>query len=514
MRRVAGPADRGSNLARIAAEALAALMLISVVGVLPASVAPEGRAALASALPVLPGSLGFAALAAAIALLAGWPIGRLGGVAVAVALVPMVLPAALHASGWRAIIGSTEILGRPWSIASPWVAAPVTGLRFAGLVALVAWMTPIQNAADDPVHRVMPVRRARWNLQWRPMLPAGLAAIGLAGVMVIGDHVTPGLLLVSTWGTQILLQHAALLDATGAAALGAPVLVLAGLVSVAIAWSARRGGWAAAPGSDRPDRLSRPSRDKPRASAKWIIALVPAAPPVVALLLVLDGPAQLEEAMRTMGPELRRTIWPAMLAGGLSAGGGWLLAAGWSVARRRGRGTLVPAAVATVVVPAAIPGLNLLAVLSGGPGAGWLDGLGPLVVVWTIRALPIATVIVLVGAAAQRREAELAGVLGVTAVRRAARLTWPRRGPSMIAAFVVCTLVCMADADVAVLLGPPGFTTAGVRLSTLLHTAPQSLVAASALVAAGSALVFAGIASVVLAAIGRGLAGLAGPRFD
>ena len=52
----------------------------------------------------------------------------------------------------------------------------------------------------------------------------------------------------------------------------------------------------------------------------------------------------------------------------------------------------------------------------------------------------------------------------------------------LAAAALLCGLLVATELEMSALLAPPGASTVGVRLYTLIHNAPESLVAASALV--------------------------------
>lgn len=59
-------------------------------------------------------------------------------------------------------------------------------------------------------------------------------------------------------------------------------------------------------------------------------------------------------------------------------------------------------------------------------------------------------------------------------------ITVPRRGPAVVGALFLTALLIAAELEISLLLVRPGPTTLGVRLYTLIHTAPDHVVAALA----------------------------------
>jgi ABC-type Fe3+ transport system permease subunit len=72
-------------------------------------------------------------------------------------------------------------------------------------------------------------------------------------------------------------------------------------------------------------------------------------------------------------------------------------------------------------------------------------------------------------------------VHGVPAWRTAWSIVWPPRRPALAGAAILGALLIATDLETAILLAPPGGATLGVRLYTLIHTAPDAMVSALAL---------------------------------
>ncbi len=94
------------------------------------------------------------------------------------------------------------------------------------------------------------------------------------------------------------------------------------------------------------------------------------------------------------------------------------------------------------------------------------------------------------------------GVHGVPALRRIARITIPTRLPATLATAALVALLVFAELEISLILVRPGPTTLGVRLYTLIHTAPDHIVAGLATDLLGLVLGF-GLLAFVLAQIVR-----------
>jgi iron(III) transport system permease protein len=89
-------------------------------------------------------------------------------------------------------------------------------------------------------------------------------------------------------------------------------------------------------------------------------------------------------------------------------------------------------------------------------------------------------------------------VHGVRWFDRVMRVRLPTRGPAVAATLVLCALLAAAELEMSLMLVPPGPTTLGVRLYTLIHTAPDRVVSSVAIL----------VLLLVLAIGGTAMAGL------
>ena len=96
---------------------------------------------------------------------------------------------------------------------------------------------------------------------------------------------------------------------------------------------------------------------------------------------------------------------------------------------------------------------------------------------YIVRFLPVATL----GLYAMQKHAycgrDAAGAVhGVKPWRRAIFIDWPRWREPVFAVTVLCALFIATELEMSILLAAPGQATLGIRLYTLIHTAPESMV--------------------------------------
>ena len=110
-----------------------------------------------------------------------------------------------------------------------------------------------------------------------------------------------------------------------------------------------------------------------------------------------------------------------------------------------------------------------------------LDSEAPLLFAYACRYCGVAMLVMGINWARLPTTGEVAARLhGVSWWRRLLDVELPPRLPALVAAMLVVMLLIAADLEISLILVPPGTTTLGVRLYTLIHTAPDNLVSALA----------------------------------
>jgi len=445
-------------------------------------------------------TLAVAAAAGTIALALAWLLAasaagltpRWAAPAALAACLPMLVPSSLLAAAWIAALGREgtvaaflrDSLGLRLNLYGIAGAAWVTALRYFGLAALLLCWSRLRREGGWPAARA--ARLPRWaaalHLGLRADARPALAAWLLVVLFSMNDHIIPGMLLVSTCGTQVLIQYSALLDPGGAAALAAPMAALgAGLAALAV--GAGRTAWTDAPqaAAAGPPPRSLPARAACAACAAAVLALALAVPAAV-LAARTESPAAVLAALADAREQAWRTVGVAAAAAALAAAGGAALAHRWAAGRRAGALTAAPAAILLLAAPPSLPGIGMITLFQHGPLAAARDTSWPLVLGLALRLLPVA--MLLLYALWRREPAEgvlAARVHGVPAHLAAWRVVWPPRRAAVAAAALLAAILAATDLETAILLAPPGGSTLGVRLYTLIHTAPEAMTSALAL---------------------------------
>ncbi len=442
-----------------------------------------------------------AALAATFALAPAWMLvaaaaqlpRRWAGAAAWLACLPMLVPSSLLATAWIVALGREGAVTHAVQavfgdvrlpVFSVPAAAMVVALRYFGLAALVLTYARRRLEAGWPARRVLGISRtsALLHLTLRPAIGPTAAAWLLVMLFAMNDHIIPGMFLISTYGTQVLIQYAALLDPDGAAALAAPMAAVGAVAVAAALW----GGGRAWTGLDRPAAASRPP---PRLPARVLCAAASAAVLAVALAVpvaVLAHRAGSWRALAEAFSAARDQAWQTLLlsgaAGVLCMVVAAILASRWVRAARRGTRTAAPLVLLNLAVPPSLLGIGMIGLAQTRALSVVRDTPWPLVFGYAARFLPVATLMLY---ALWRREpvepVAAARVHGVSVWRTLRHVLWPRHRLTLPAAGLLAALLAATELEMSVLLVPPGASTLGVRLYTLIHTAPASVTSALAL---------------------------------
>ena len=104
-----------------------------------------------------------------------------------------------------------------------------------------------------------------------------------------------------------------------------------------------------------------------------------------------------------------------------------------------------------------------------------------MVAAYAVRFVPLAALLLFI-AGLRRPElpAITARLYGVPWWRRIQSIHWPAWRGALGAAAVLCALLIATELETSLLLAPAGSSTVGIRLYTLIHTAPDGQVSAAA----------------------------------
>lgn len=401
-------------------------------------------------------------------------------VSLLVLLVPLLLPASLVAAGWISLFAPGGLGWRTGSMAisifEPPAAAILVGWRYVGLAALLMLMIE-KPGGDRALDRLLVRSTARrlWSLRVRPLLIPMLAAFGLVVVLTLNEPIMPGLLMVRTIGTQILVEYSARLDHASALALATMPATLGAVLLLLVVRVGRRADWPSG-------RHVQTSRHVGAYLGLPVLLLLVVAP-LLALLRDLESISAPLQALWDVWPDVGASLVDSAVSASLVTVTAGVMAGAWA----RGRAPWV----ASLVVLPALAGTPLaLGVIDLGhlvdPGRGapvlWLH-----VYLWA-RCAPVITIALMLAWRGQREpSSDAADLMIPSAGARLVRIWLPRHAFSLAVSWVVTAMLALAEIEGSIMLSPPGRATLGVTLYSMIHTAPAADVAA---LAVGSLLIF------------------------
>jgi iron(III) transport system permease protein len=476
------------------------LVLLPLLAAFGSALSPEGRDALAAwwARPngwrMLLHTLLFAATGATVALVAGWLValllpasGAMRRLVMALCCLPLLVPSSLMGVGWIMAMGRDavvtnalrHVLGDATPTIYAWpIAAAATGLRYFGVAVLV--LAGARGNAN-PLHAVeQAFRLSRWTrlrLRIGATRTAAIVAWLLLVLLVQSDHILPGMFLVHTFGTEVLIQFTALMDPAGAAALSLVPAVIALVVMIACATILHQRG-AAWSNRDDADGLCSSGMFHPRLLVIAVILLVVIAVPIAGLIIRAHSIANLRDAWGSAADAVAHSVALAASGAALTLVFALPLAHGWVAAHRARRASAAPLVLLNLAVPGSLLALGILALH---PPRSFINSEAAMIFGYAARFTAIAVIVMFAAWVRQSPTANIAArVHGVPFRDRLTRLTFPARAPGAIAALTLVALLVAAELEISIILVRPGPTTLGVRLYTLIHTAPDHVVAALA----------------------------------
>jgi len=467
--------------------ALLALLCLPFVAVLWSGLAAPGIEWSTSGARVTQ-TVGFAALGAVAAVTMG-TLAAIGltrvplffrCAAAALLTLPLLLPASLWAVAWIMVLGRDGVFTSYFSLpftAYDWpVAALITGARWVCVPAGAVYWVLVRQHAAWPVESVQLMSswaKIFW-LRGGAVLGPLILSFVIVFVFALGDAITPSMLLAHTAATDVLVVANALLEPQAAMRLALPwVCVLAGLTLLLFAFGLSESG-----------TFMREAQEWPKvftAKQQWggvliagVVLMVCAGLPMAATSVRAGSFATVFDAAVSAKQEVGFSLLLALFTGFLCIMLGALIAAVDGRVTRKVRNL---ACAVMVVLPPVILALGVLQVFEW-PGVGsFRNSILPLYAGYMARYAPLMA---LLFAAASRfeddRPNQAAVLLGVRPLRRIIFVQLPARIPLYVAAGGLTGLLVIADLELSLLLVPPGNTTLGVRLYTLIHTAPDAMV--------------------------------------
>ncbi|TAL23830.1 MAG: hypothetical protein EPO01_06560 [Aquabacterium sp.] len=413
--------------------------------------------------------IGFAVAAACML-----PAGRLPRtVLAAAALGSLCLGSVVHLMAWRIWMpDAASAASGAWS-AGAWILAS----RYAPVAALflVAALASCDRSEFETASTSAgPLGLLRFVC--RRLRTAWLHAVVAVAALAFAEAEVPGLLGLHTYAEEFLGQVAIESSSAASMAFGWPMVAIALLAALVLAWGLRLGRATGATAGNWFGAWARPPAAMRMAAGTACLLL---AWPVLTLCAQA---ARLPALPSSAAPALATSLAVAALAAALAVA--WALAIA-ECAVRAGppavRGVLA-ALPLLLLWPSAMLGLWI----AGWPHPAWLPAWGPMIAAHLLRVLPAALLIVLLArASSPPAEQEQEQVTGIPWHRGWPRLHWPRLRAPALAAFALGAGLSCSELTVTVLTVPPGTETIVLRMYNLLHYGDrQAVIVLAALQAA------------------------------
>ncbi len=475
-------------------------------------------------------SVALGAASAAGALLLGVPIGLLISrtdlparrVFWLLCLPPLIVPPYINAVAWIELAGEHGLLSRllsqaltieqpPWSIYRVTGAAWVFAASFWPLVALLsaAAFRAVDGASEDSAR----LEGGPWTVIRHVTLPLAAPVIVAGGLFVfllaVTDLGTPDLLYLMVYTKELYAHFVASFDTAVAGASCVPLLG-AGLLTVALMWSAARRTHASPFLGERapPRDFSLGRWRAPACALLVVVLLITVGLPLGTLVAKAGGGSNYLAALRGSSGQCVHSLWYAACG----AVGGTVLALPMSYLVCRGRGRrpwmLAALALVPIAVPGVVTGIGLAALWSSAGFAHWLPR-GELMlpggrlweVDWRAIVVPIgytarfaafamtarfaafamgATVAALLQVDRSFEEAAAVGGASWWQGMRHVVVPLIRRG--MLAGWAIVFILGMREVATSILVHPPGRDTLAIRLFQMMHYGADAQVAALSII--------------------------------
>jgi iron(III) transport system permease protein len=313
--------------------------------------------------------------------------------------------------------------------------------------------------------------RVLWYVTARHCLP-GAAALGLLFITIAAtDMAITDLMRVRTFAEEVYTQYALRRAGVGPILTGLPVLVV---TAVLLTVFFGRSGWFAdgsIAAEEAVGRALRPARGV-RIVAFVLLAACAAglAWPTVKLVMQTETVSAARRSAENLVGDIGRSLLVTAPAAALMA----TAAVGLAHAIVRGRFARrlgIIGLALLLAVPAPTTGIALADILNHPDWRGAIyDSPVALIIGYIVRYLPVA--VVLLAAAIQRIPAafeQMGRLDGADWPALLRHIVWPLTARDAAVAALVCLILAFAEIGTSVLIAPPGYSIASVRIFGLLH---------------------------------------------
>lgn len=416
-------------------------------------------------------------------------------------MLPVVIPPYILAMGWVDLLGANGAVNRCLAALLGLKGSPVSLYGIPGCVWIMSlcWyplpaltatcaLLAVDRQQEDAGLLFVGRHRTFFGITLARTLPACLAGGLLVALLATGEYAVPCLLQVQVYAVEIHALFSAFYDVAGATAASAP-LAVTGIIGLAAFGVLLRRLRAA-------DVQSMAVRSRARVCPVCFtcclsMALVAVVLPVGALVARAGAPGNYWLALVSARGQLLHSLEVAALSASLVCVLGFALVYLTRYLNPVNRALIDAASVIPFVVSGSLLGIGLI-LMWNHPGIGGRLYRSAAILVLACTAKYAALGILPLRACMHHVPPELdeaARVHGVARWRIMTRVYVVLCLPVLAAAWILVFAFSVGELNASVLVSPPGFATAGVRLFTLLHYGMNTVVAALAIILLAAAVV-------------------------
>lgn len=389
------------------------------------------------------------------------------------------------------------------------------GTRFAGLAAAVAvlaisyyplaflivlaGLASVDSSQEEAALLVEDRGAVLRGITLRLVRPHVLASFIFVSLLCLVEYGVPDILRLNTYPVEIFAQFSAYYDNAGAAALSAPLVLVAFLLLICAQRLIGRRRFAGFGTS----RMAPGVRMELRAWRIYIVGLVWTVCGASVLLPVSVFARQVASSNRSLVSMIGSApIGFSIAMAALGATCITLLAFPVAYAAERakpaGRNWILLLGLLPLAIPATVVGIGLIALWNRDFGVPIYGSWVMLVLGCTARFSPFAVVVLAASLKLVSRQQEEAALLIAPGwLGRVLRIVTPQCKAGILAAWAISFVFCLGELGTSLLVMPPGTETLTLRLFNLMHYGAQDIVALLALLVVAGGLAVSGILAVM-----------------
>jgi iron(III) transport system permease protein len=412
-------------------------------------------------------------------------------------LVPLCIPAYIHAITWIYLLGTKGVLTR-WVMGIFGLQTPLwTVYGVAGSIATLAFsyypfvvlmtLCGLSNM-DRRLEDAARLNHTNFQVLRKVTLPLVFPYIFSGAVFVfifaLFNYGVPALLRVQTYPIEIFAQFSAFYNEAGAVVRSLPLVIVALiLVTIQRYVMGSRAYVTLDTGRRQPCPMALGRFGKPALLYVGLVMLITVFLPVVVLIVQTGSFKSIAAALRTSSAAVITSTALSLAAATVTVILAYFMADLIESRRFKGRTALDYLTFVPFAFPATLLGIGLIYLWNRPYSEAVYTGSLILVIAYTARFVPFAV------RALSSSSKQIAGSLKDAAWlcekrwwKRAVKIDLPLAREGIAAGWIIAFVLCMSELGATLLVVPPGRGTLALKIYTLMHYGANKIVAALALI--------------------------------